>query len=196
MFGLEQKTKKILMTLILGLLLIFSPFVYAKGESVEITTETSESETFLEKEESNYKVFKKLKEVKIKGIMNPNPPTIPINTPVEEAAKKMKEQKIGCLPVVRKDKTLLGIITEDDFIDVLKPLPLPYYGFSWKKQAEKKTAKNVSDLMNSDPITLKPNDSVEELAKIMAESNTNHIPITKDEKFIGLVTIREMLSLF
>lgn len=36
------------------------------------------------------------------------------NEPVVHAAKRMVEMKIGCLPVVGKDKELLGLITETD----------------------------------------------------------------------------------
>ena len=37
------------------------------------------------------------------------------DTPLSEAAQLMAERKIGCLPVVEKDK-LVGILTEGDFV--------------------------------------------------------------------------------
>jgi len=39
----------------------------------------------------------------------------PLNT-VEEAARAMAEQKIGCLPVVDEDDMLLGLVTETDLL--------------------------------------------------------------------------------
>jgi CBS domain-containing membrane protein len=37
------------------------------------------------------------------------------DTPIQKAASKMIENKIGCLPVIDKDE-LLGILTEEDFV--------------------------------------------------------------------------------
>jgi CBS domain-containing protein len=35
-----------------------------------------------------------------------------------EAASIMRDQKIGCLPVTEQDGTLVGIVTQSDFLDV------------------------------------------------------------------------------
>jgi CBS domain-containing protein len=37
------------------------------------------------------------------------------NTPLEDAARVMLDNKIGCLPVIDKGK-IVGIITESDFV--------------------------------------------------------------------------------
>lgn len=57
-------------------------------------------------------------------IMARNPLTTTPETPVEDAARLMRDRKIGALPVVRHD-SLVGIITESDlfgaFADIFDP---------------------------------------------------------------------------
>lgn len=54
--------------------------------------------------------------VKVKEIMSHPVLTIGPSTPLEQAARLMKERKIGCLPVVEGNR-LVGIITETDILE-------------------------------------------------------------------------------
>ena len=54
----------------------------------------------------------------IREIMTEEVITVRPWTTVVEAGSIMKEQKIGCLPVTEQDGTLLGIVTQSDFLDV------------------------------------------------------------------------------
>ena len=58
-----------------------------------------------------------LNKLKIREIMTRDVVTIQEDTPVEEAAKIMVDNKIGALPVVKGDE-LVGIITETDIFKV------------------------------------------------------------------------------
>ena len=51
----------------------------------------------------------------IKELMSTELYTTTPDTPLAAAAQLMAERKIGCLPVVEKDK-LVGILTEGDFV--------------------------------------------------------------------------------
>jgi CBS domain-containing protein/gamma-glutamylcysteine synthetase len=53
----------------------------------------------------------------VKDIMIAKPITISPETPIIEALDKMRKNKIGCLPVIKK-KELVGIITEMDFLRI------------------------------------------------------------------------------
>jgi CBS domain-containing protein len=54
--------------------------------------------------------------VEIGRVMSTPAITIGLMDGVEHAAKVMAEKKIGCLPVVEDDDTLLGLITETDVL--------------------------------------------------------------------------------
>jgi len=62
---------------------------------------------------SVWEIHHLLMEVKVKAVMVKDVITTTEDTPIEEAAHLMLDNKIGCLPVMRDDK-LVGIITESD----------------------------------------------------------------------------------
>jgi acetoin utilization protein AcuB len=59
-----------------------------------------------------------MSKVKIKDVMTVSVLTIRDDTPIEEAARIMVDNKVGGLPVMRQDK-MVGIITETDLFKVL-----------------------------------------------------------------------------
>jgi acetoin utilization protein AcuB len=60
-------------------------------------------------------------ESQVEGVMRRSPLTADPMDPVEDAARVMRERKIGCLPVM-SDGQLLGIITGIDLLDALMRL--------------------------------------------------------------------------
>ncbi len=54
--------------------------------------------------------------VTVRDVMVPNPVTVSPLTPTLEAMQTMREQRVGCLPVVEADQ-LVGIVTSYDFLD-------------------------------------------------------------------------------
>ena len=59
-----------------------------------------------------------LDHIEVGSCMTPNPLTIEPNAPIADAARLMRNHKIGGLPVVT-DGQLVGIITETDLLDFL-----------------------------------------------------------------------------
>jgi CBS domain-containing protein len=51
----------------------------------------------------------------VASVMRRNVKTVSPDTPLKQAAKMLVDNRIGCLPVVEQDNTLVGIITEHDF---------------------------------------------------------------------------------
>ncbi|MBS1250383.1 MAG: Magnesium transporter MgtE [Chloroflexi bacterium] len=63
--------------------------------------------------EINYMVSK----ITVKRVMTPDVITIDEDTPLEEAARIMSDNKVGGLPVLREEK-VVGIITETDLFNI------------------------------------------------------------------------------
>jgi acetoin utilization protein AcuB len=70
---------------------------------------------------SVYEVHYLLSKLTVKGVMSNNVITVAEDTPLEEAARIMADNKIGGLPVVR-DKEVVGIITETDLFKIFLEL--------------------------------------------------------------------------
>lgn len=59
-----------------------------------------------------------LAKVTVAEAMIKNPITVRPDLPIEEAALLMRDHKVGCLPVVERDR-LVGIITQTDMVEAL-----------------------------------------------------------------------------
>ncbi len=64
-----------------------------------------------------YEIGYLLSKITVSKIMTKNVVTVPENEVVEEAARIMVDQQIGCVPVM-KDDVLVGIITESDLFNL------------------------------------------------------------------------------
>jgi acetoin utilization protein AcuB len=62
-----------------------------------------------------------LSQIKVKGVMTSNVLTVIEDTPIEEAARIMADNKIGGLPVMREGM-LVGLITETDLFKIFLEL--------------------------------------------------------------------------
>ncbi len=59
-----------------------------------------------------------LDQITVRACMSPNPITVTPRTPLVQAAKLMRDRKIGGLPVV-EGEYLVGIVTETDLLNYL-----------------------------------------------------------------------------
>lgn len=70
---------------------------------------------------SRFEISYVLAKIKVRDVMVKDVITIDEDTPIEEAARIMADEKIGCLPVMR-DGGLVGIITDNDLFTIMVDL--------------------------------------------------------------------------
>jgi len=120
--------------------------------------------------------------IEIEDIMVYKVITIEADATARDAAKLMNKHDIGCLIVVEKGKPI-GIVTERDMLKRILA----------ESQDLKKT--NVQEIM-SKPLTVgTPDMEIESAAKIMFTKKIKKLPIVKNEKLIGLVTLTDLLRI-
>lgn len=121
----------------------------------------------------------------IKEWMATKPIVIDENTSIMKATQIMKENNIRRIPVVR-DGRLIGIISDRDIKEAApsKATSLDVHELYYLLSEIK-----IRDIMTSDPIALKENDSVEKAAVIMLENRISGMPIIDDNNHvIGIIT--------
>jgi len=99
---------------------------------------------------------------------------------VYEIACMMVERNIGAVPVLR-DGQLAGIFSERDLMK--------------RVVAEGRDAKTtrVEDVMTTDPLTVRPEESPESCMVLMRNHGFRHLPICEGRKLKGLVSLRDLL---
>lgn len=120
--------------------------------------------------------------MKISELMTKNPCTVTPDTPVSEAARLMKEEDVGIVPVVERiggaetRGRLVGVVTDRDI--------------AVRHVAEGRlTDAPVRDVMSGGVKTASPDDSVESVMTLMGREQIRRIPIV-DERgaLVGVVS--------
>ena len=107
--------------------------------------------------------------------------TIDLDATVLEAVAKMAENDVGSL-VVMDDEKLVGIITER------------HYSRNVILKGKTSPTTLVRDIMESNVIHVRPDQSVELCMALMTEKRVRHLPVVEDTKVIGLLSIGDLLK--
>lgn len=145
----------------------------------------------------------------VADIMDREPAFVSAEDDVEAAIALMRERELPGLPVVDADRRVVGIVTDSDLVirDEQADLHLPHF-FNlmggviflepmkhFEDRLRKAFATKVSDLMTSDPITVKPEDPAAQAAKLIASERHNRLPVVDaDGRLAGVVTRVDVLA--
>ena len=110
----------------------------------------------------------------IRDVMTSNPQSVEPTTTAQEAAKSMKSEDIGSLPIVEGDK-LVGVITDRDL--------------AIRVVAEGRgTDTTVGEIASKDVVTVDPQQSLEEAARLMAEHQVRRLPVVEEDgRLVGIL---------
>ncbi len=115
----------------------------------------------------------------IKDIMTKEVVTIDINKSVFEAAQLMTSKALGCLIIV--DRGLpVGILTERDIV---------------RRIVAKRTSVDlkVAEVMTKTLITVDPDTSLKEAARIMSTNKIRRLPVLKQGQLVGIVVASDFV---
>jgi len=123
--------------------------------------------------------------------MTPNPVVIPPNTSLIDAYTVMGDNEIRRLPVVEQGE-LVGIITMSDILRSVPNL----------SEDETDTATRlllvtltVNDLMTAEPVTIAPDDTIQDAAELMLENQVSGIPVLQGDQVVGIITESDIFKL-
>ena len=126
----------------------------------------------LERQVEEVKKVKSAEDLTIRDVV-----TITPESTISEVQAKMNDELISGLPVVENDK-IIGIISKRDIRPVLKVEP----------------NKTVKDIMTSDVVTVEEPITAEEALNIAYENKVERLPVLRDSKLVGIITIKDILN--
>ena len=103
--------------------------------------------------------------------------TVEPSDTIGEAAEKMQDANVGAVVVVEDMVRIVGIVTERDLMRAVA-------------QRARAAEARVRLWMTENPLTIEPETTIEEAAKIMFDNNFRHLPVVKDGRPLGIVSLR------
>jgi len=120
--------------------------------------------------------------VRVEEFMH-SPITVTDKTKVADTLKTMVEKNIGFLPVISAETgKLVGVLSEKDLLAVLCCEP---------QNAEKP----VSEFMIKDVITVTPESTLKETLEKFIDHKIRHLPVVRDSRVVGVVSVKDVLKL-
>ena len=106
-------------------------------------------------------------------IMSGHPVWVKPETDVVSAALRMSEHGFGALPVCDRGQ-LVGIVTDRDIV-------VRYFGRGANE------GRLVAHYMTRDPVTIEPEQPLEQAEQLMSEHHIRRIPVCKEGRLVGMI---------
>ncbi len=109
------------------------------------------------------------------------------DTGLREAARLMFRNRVSGLPVTEPDGTLIGIITEADFLRLEVE----------RQEGARDQVATVGEVMSIGVVTIRPEMEIYEAAKIMAVQEVRRLPVVDDDnRLLGVISRADIVSIF
>ncbi len=111
----------------------------------------------------------------IRDAMTTNPRGVESSTQVAEAAKLMKSENVGSLPVTEGDR-LVGMVTDRDIVV--------------RVVAEGKDVQSatVGEIASKDLVTVDPQQDLDEALRLMAQHQVRRLPVVEEDgRLVGIL---------
>ena len=111
---------------------------------------------------------------RVRDAMTEDPRSIGASASVVEAARLMREEHVGSLPIT-EDKQLVGMITDRDITTRVVA------------EAADLEVTSVGDVYSRDPISVEPDKDLEEALQLMARHQVRRLPVVEHGRLVGIV---------
>ena len=114
----------------------------------------------------------------IRDVMTPNPRTVSPNDSIQSAARVMRDEDTGVVPVVDNGKPV-GVITDRDIVV--------------RAVAENRELNRpVRDFVTTELVAVHPDMSVQEATELMSEHQVRRLPVIDNNRLVGIVSIGDI----
>ena len=109
------------------------------------------------------------------------------DTGLREAARLMFRNRVSGLPITEPDGTLIGIITEADFLRLEVE----------RQEGARDQVATVGEVMSIGVVTIRPEMEIYEAAKIMAVQEVKRLPVVDDDnRLLAVISRADIVSIF
>ncbi len=113
----------------------------------------------------------------IRDVMTPNPSTVTPTDSIQDAARIMRDEDTGAVPVVDHGRPV-GMVTDRDIVV--------------RAVAEGQLNRPISDIVTSSIISASPEMSTRDAANLMSEHQVRRLPVVENDRLIGIVSLGDL----
>jgi CBS domain-containing protein len=113
------------------------------------------------------------------------------DTPFATVSAAFMQHRVSALPVLNKAGEVIGVVSEADLLTKLAlgggddHMPGMIGGMLHHQQLEKARATTAGDLMTTPPVTVAPQDTVEDAARLMYLRRVKHLPVVDADNHLA-----------
>lgn len=118
---------------------------------------------------------------KVRDVMTVQPVALPVEAPLTEAARLMRDRNVGDVLVTQGD-LLCGVLTDRDI--VVRAVA----------SGRDPGATRLSDVCSAGPVTVSPEEDATAAARLMSEKAVRRVPVVERGRPVGIVTIGDLME--
>lgn len=143
--------------------------------------------------------------MKVGDVMTRSVASVRPETPLKDVAALMVERGISGVPVVDADGTVVGVVSEADFVIKERGVVAErnrvlarVFGKSRKERAElaKIEATTAGEAMTSPALTVDAGDTLQSAAEQMSSRRINRLPVVEQGRLVGIVTRADVVRAY
>jgi CBS domain-containing protein len=117
----------------------------------------------------------------VRDVMSPEPLTLPLDAPLTEAARLMRDEQIGGV-LITQNGMLCGLLTDRDI--VVRAVA----------EGRDLTGTRLAEICSAGIVTVGPDDDTETALRIMLDRAVRRLPVVEDGRPVGIVSIGDLTS--
>ena len=118
--------------------------------------------------------------MQVREVMTPNVDWVPPGTSVQEAAKRMRDDNVGALPIGENDK-LIGMVTDRDIVIRLL------------SEGRDMGSATVRDAMSDKLLYCFEDEDIENVAGNMGDNHVRRLPVVNsDKRLVGMISLGDI----
>jgi CBS domain-containing membrane protein len=140
-------------------------------------------------------------EIRCADIMSRDVATVAPMAPLHDAWALLCEHRIKALPVIAEDHSVVGIVTQTDFMESASWGPQGELHFGWGRRLRhamrprKGLKQTVSEIMSTPVRSADPDTPIARLVPMMADAGLHHLPVVDAAgKLVGIVTQSDLIA--
>jgi CBS domain-containing protein len=145
--------------------------------------------------------------MKVRDVMTSTVFVVRPDTPLKQVAALLVEKRISGVPVVDGDGSVLGVVSEADFLSKealggTGPAQRSWFemltGGRDLKRAElaRIAARSASEAMTKPARTIGPDDTLHRAAHLMVQGSINRLPVVDDGRLVGIISRADIVRVF